>query len=138
MFKAIFMMDQRRQVHAARKQSVRHNAVHRPPIVAEYKVESLHIAREAAIAAHAWHSGEGRRCVFWKVDLHTTVECACCPKGVVDGRKHCMLCLIAKMVHQANRARFLTAYVKTAMQMEDADRRHTCLSFMHRPDAIYE
>ena len=47
-----------------------------------------------------------------------------------------MFGLIAKMVHKTNRARFLIAKVKAAMQMEDADRRHTCLSFSHRPDAL--
>jgi hypothetical protein len=47
-----------------------------------------------------------------------------------------MFGLIAKMVHKPHRARFLTAKVKAAVQMEDVDRRHTCLSFSHRPDAV--
>ena len=41
-----------------------------------------------------------------------------------------MFCLIAEMVDQTNRARFLPAQIETAVQMKDADCRHTCLSLM--------
>ena len=107
MVKSVLMMNQRRQFHAARKQGMRHDPVHRTEIVTEHKVKFLHIAGQTAIAAHAGHSGEQRRCVFGKADLHAPINTVRRAKGIANSRQNRMFGLIAKMVHQTRCARFL-------------------------------
>lgn len=78
-------------------------------------MEFLHIAGEAVIAAHSWHTGERRSRVLGEVHFDASVNCIGRTKGIVDRRQDGVLGLIAKMIHEANRARFLTAQVKTAV-----------------------
>ena len=99
-------------------------------------MEFFHILGELAIAPNGWHAFQRRCCIFGERNLHAPVNRLGRAKGIINRRQNGMFRLIAKMVHKTNRARFLTAKVKAAMQMEDADRRHTCLSFSHRPDAL--
>jgi hypothetical protein len=101
-------------------------------------MEFFHILGKPTIAPNSWHAFKRGCRIFRKLDFDTPVNRVGSAKGVIDSRQNGMFGLTAKMVHKTNRARFLTAKVKAAVQMEDADRRHTCLSFMYRPDAIYE
>ena len=110
-------MHQRRQAIKRGKQRMRHDRVHRPPVVGADQVEPLHPARQGLQPPHAKLSGK-RRKAQREMDRKPTRQEAARAQGPGLRRNHRMIERIAEAVHQRHAAAFLAPSIESGMQVQ--------------------